>query len=42
MFEPGVFVFVQRVEVSLTVLLPLQKEAFCDEIQILDKANLRL
>lgn len=46
MVVPSVFVFVQRVEVSLTVLLPLhtefQKEVFSGEIQILDKAKLRI
>lgn len=39
MVVPRVFVFVQRVEVSVTALLPLhtgfQKEVFSDEIQIL-------
>lgn len=43
---PSVFVFVQRLEVSLTVLLPLhtgfQREVLSDEIQILDVANLRI
>lgn len=46
MVVPSVFVFVKRVEVTLTVLLPLhtgfQKEVFSDEIQILDIVNLRI
>lgn len=41
-----VFVFLQQFEASSMFLFPLhigfQKEVFCDEIQILDEANLRI